>query len=85
VIVKSVLDTSKKTLPTASIITRAVVVVTFGIVTTSDPSFAVVSASTYGYVKPPSVERLIFTSDALVGGASVLALSHVTVCWEPGG
>ena len=79
VIVKFAFETSKKTLPTASTFTRAVVVGTFGIVTASEPSFAVLAASTCGYVTPPSVETLIFTFGALVGGMSVLALSHVIV------
>ena len=84
-IVKFTFETSKKTLPTAAMFTRAVVVDTFGIVTASEPSFAVLAASTYGYVRPPSVERLIFTFDALVGGMSVLALSQVIVWTEPPG
>ena len=84
-IVKFVFETSKKMLPTASIFTRAVVVSTSGIVTASLPSFGVLAASTNGYVRPPSVDMLIFTFAVLVGGMSVLALSHVTVCTEPPG
>jgi hypothetical protein len=36
-------------------------------------------------VFPPSTESEIFTFDVLVGGISVFALSHVTVCCDPGG
>jgi len=46
--VKSTFETSKKTLPRASIITRACVVSTAGTVTLSEPSFAVAAASTFG-------------------------------------
>ena len=45
---KSVFETSKKMLPTASILTRAVVVEMSGIVTSCEPSFGVLAASTYG-------------------------------------
>jgi hypothetical protein len=81
--VKFVFETSKKMLSTASIFTRAVVDRMPGSVTTSVPSFGVLAASTYGYVWPPSTESEIFTLAALVGGRSVFALSHVTVCWDP--
>ena len=84
-IVKFVFETSKKTFPTASTFTRAVVVSVFGSVTTSEPSFGVLAASTVGYVWPPSVESEIATSAVETGGTSVLALFHVTVCCEPGG
>ena len=80
---KSVFETSKKMLPTASIFTRAVVVVMSGMVTSCEPSFGVSAARTYGYVSPPSSDMLIATFDVLVGGTSVFALSHVTVCVEP--
>ena len=83
-IVKFTFETSKKMLPTASIFTRAVVVNEFGIMTASEPSFAVLAASTVGYVSPPSVDRLIFTLAVLIGAMSVLALFHVIVCGEPG-
>ena len=83
--VKFTFETSKKTLPTASIFTRAVVVNELGITTTSAPSFVVLAASTVGYVSPPSVDRLIFTLVVLIGAMSVLALSHMIVCVEPGG
>ena len=46
--VKSTFETSKKTLPSASIFTCACVVETSGTVTLSEPSFAVAAASTYG-------------------------------------
>jgi hypothetical protein len=83
--VKFVFERSKKMLSTASTFIRAVVVGAFGIVTFSEPSFGVLAASTCGYVRPPSVDMLIFTFAVLVGGMSVLALFHVTVCTEPGG
>jgi hypothetical protein len=41
-------EMSKKMLPTASTLIRAVVVAMFGIVNASEPSFAVVAASTCG-------------------------------------
>ena len=82
---KFTFETSTKMLPTASIFTRAVVVNEPGITTASEPSFAVLAASTVGYVRPPSVDRLIFTLAVLIGAMSVLALSHMTVCTEPGG
>jgi hypothetical protein len=65
--VKLVLEISKKTLPTASTLMRAIVVGVPGIVTTSPPSFAVLSAKTTGKVLPPSVDRVIFTFEAFIG------------------
>ena len=53
--------------------------------TASEPSFGVLAARTCGYVSPPSVDRLIFTSVVPTGGRSVFALSQVTVCVEPPG
>jgi hypothetical protein len=47
-IVKFTFETSKKMLPTASTFTRAIVVNSFGTVTTSVPSFGVLAASTFG-------------------------------------
>ena len=73
-------ETSKKTFPTASTLTRAVVVSVCGSVTSSDPSFGVLAESTVGYVCPPSVESEIATFAVETGGTSVLALFHVTVC-----
>ena len=83
VTVKSALETSKKTLPTASTLTRACVVATFGSVTACEPSFGVLAASTIGYVWPPSVESEIFTFAVLTGGGSVPATFQVTVRVEP--
>ena len=40
------------------------------------------AASTYGYVSPPSVERLILTFAALTGAAFVPATFQVTVWVE---
>src|SRR5262245_12048627 len=85
VIVKSAFETSKKMLPTASTLIRASVVAMFGIVTGSEPSFAVLAAKTTGYVWPPSDDRLIFTFAVPMGARSVPALSQVTVCAEPPG
>ena len=67
-IVKFAFETSKKTLPSASIFTRAELVAKCGIVTASEPSFGVLAARTCGYVSPPSVDRLIFTSVVPTGG-----------------
>ena len=78
-IAKSASLRSKKTLPTASTLSRALAVATFATDTTSEPSFGVLSASTCGYVKPPSADMLIFTFSAAIGGRLVPATSHVTV------
>src|ERR1700749_3148258 len=63
-------EMSKNTLPTASTLKRAADAVTFGSTTRAEPVFGTAPASTYGYVMPPSVDRLIFTCDALTGGWS---------------
>ena len=76
---KFAFDMSKKMLPTASTLMRAVVVVTFAIVTDSVPSFAVLAARTVGNVTPPSVDNEIFTLAALTGAAVVPATFQVTV------
>jgi hypothetical protein len=81
VIVKLVLEISKKIFPTASIFTLAVVVGVLGIVTTSLPSLAVLATRVLNVV-PPSVEMDIFTLAQLTGAAVVLATFHVTVCDE---
>jgi hypothetical protein len=83
--VKLAFETSKKTFATASTLTRAVVVSVAGRVTSSVPSFAVLAASTSGYVWPPSEESAMLTFAVETGGRSVLALFQVTVCCEPGG
>jgi hypothetical protein len=83
--VKFVFETSKKMFPSASTLTRAVVVSAAGSVTSSVPSFAVLAASTSGYVRPPSEESEILTFAVETGGRSVFAVFHVTVCCEPGG
>ena len=82
VTVKFVLEISKKILPTASTLMRAVDVGVFGIVTLWLPSLAVLAARTVGNVLPPSVEKEIFTFAALTGAAVVLATFQVTVCAE---
>ena len=76
--VKSLWFTSKKMLPTASTLIRAVVVLTLGKVTNSDPSFGVLAASTYGKVEPPSVDSEIITLGAS-SAVFVLLTSQVTV------
>ena len=79
VIVKFVLEISKKILPTASILIRAVVVGVFGISNSSLPSFAVLARRTVGNVFPPSVDNEILTFAAFTGGDELLATFHVTV------
>lgn len=81
VIVKLVLEISKKIFPTASIFILAVVVGVLGIVTTSLPSLGVLATSVLNVV-PPSVETDIFTFAQLTGDAVVLATFHVIVCDE---
>jgi hypothetical protein len=81
VIVKLVLEISKKIFPTASIFILAVVVGVLGIVTTSVPSLGVLATKLLKVV-PPSVERDIFTLAQLTGAAVVLATLHVIVCDE---
>ena len=76
---KLVLEISKKILPTASILIRAVVLKPTGIVTACVPSFGVVASNTVGKVKPPSVEKEIFTLAQLIGAALVLFTSQVIV------
>ena len=74
---------SKKIFPTASILILAVEVGVLGIVTTSEPSLAVVLTSTVGNVCPPSVLNEIFTLAQLTGVAVVLATFHVMVWLVP--
>jgi hypothetical protein len=81
VIVKLVLEISKKILPTASTFILAVVVGVLGLVTTSLPSLAVLATKVLKVV-PPSVEIEIFTLAQLTGEAVVLATFQVTVCDE---
>ena len=76
-------ETSKKTFPTASILTRACEVTPIGIVTSAEPSFGVLAKSTVGKVWPPSVESEILTFATLTGAAVVLATFQVTVWTEP--
>ena len=56
VTLKFAFEMSKKILPIASTLTRAVVVTPAGITKISLPSFAVLVDNVCGYVKPPSVE-----------------------------
>mgnify|MGYP001771087526 CR=1 FL=1 len=81
--VKLALEISKKILPTASTLMRAVVVAVFGMVTTSVPSFGVLAANTVGKVCPPSVDKEIFTLAQLMGAAVVPFTLQVMVCAEP--
>ena len=83
VMVKFVLEISKKMLPTASTFILAVVLAELGIVTDWEPSFGVLAANTVGNVCPPFVLKDIFTLAQLTGEAVVLATFHVTVCAEP--
>jgi hypothetical protein len=80
VIVKFVLEMSKKILPTASTLILAVVVGVFGIVTTSLPSL-VVLATRVEKLFPPSVEMEILTLAQLTGAAVVFATAQVIV-WD---
>ena len=83
VIVKFVLEMSKKILPAASTFILAVVVAILGMVTACEPSFGVLATNTVGNVCPPSVLKDIFTLAQLTGEAVVLATFHATVCAEP--
>lgn len=82
VMVKLLLEISKKIFPTASTFILAVVVGVFGMTNASVPSFGVLAASTVGNVCPPSVLKEIFTLAQLTGEAVVLATAHVIVCVE---
>lgn len=83
VMLKSVLEISKNILPTASTFILAVVVAPAGIVTTSEPSFAVLADITVGKVVPPSVDNDILTLAQLTGARVVLVWFHVIVWTEP--
>lgn len=83
VMVKLVLEISKKILPTASIFIRAVVVGVLGMVSAAVPSLGVLAINTVGNVWPPSVLKEIFTLAQLTGATVVLATLHVIVCVEP--
>lgn len=80
-IVKFVLEISKKIFPTASIFILAVVVGVLGIVTASLPSLGVLATNVLNVV-PPSVEIDIFTLAQLTGDNVVFATFHVIVCDE---
>lgn len=81
VMVKFVLEISKKIFPTDSIFILAVVVGVLGIVTASLPSLGVLATNVLNVV-PPSVEMDIFTLAQLTGAAVVLATFQVMVCDE---
>jgi len=83
VIVKFASEMSKKMFPTASTLTRAVVVGMLGMNTDSVPSFAVLALITVGNVLPPSVDSDILTFAALTGALVVFATFQVIVCCEP--
>ena len=78
--VKFTFEMSKKMLPTASTLMRAVVVLTFGTMMVWLPSLGVLSAMTMGNVWPPSVDSEILTLAALMGAALVPLTAQVTVC-----
>lgn len=82
VIVKLVLEISKKIFPTASTFILAVVDGVFGITKVSVPSFGVLAINTVGNVWPPSVLNEIFTLAQLTGAAVVLFTLHVMACDE---
>jgi hypothetical protein len=79
VMLKFVSEISKKILPIASILTRALVVGVLGIVSDSVPSLGVLARRTTGKVAPPSREREILTFAVLTGGAVVPVTSQVIV------
>ena len=79
VMVKSVLEISKKIFPTASTFILAVVEVPAGMVTAADPSLGVLAANTLGKVCPPSVDSVILTLAQLTGAKVVLFTSQVIV------
>ena len=79
VMVKLLLEISKKVAAAEITITRAVVVDTFGHTMPSEPSLAVMLFKTNGYVKPPLTDKRILTSEQFIGATSVLATDHVTV------
>ena len=81
VIVKLVLEISKKILPTASIFILAVVVGVLGIVTASVPSLAVLASNVLKCFTT-ICRNEIFTLAQLTGAAVVLATAHVMVCVE---
>ena len=73
-------DILKKMFPTASTLSLAWKVAVPGIVTVSEPSFAVLFAKIIGNDCPSSRERVILTVSQLTGALFVLATFHVTVC-----
>jgi hypothetical protein len=82
-IVKLELEISKKILPTASTFMRLVVPGVDGMVTTSEPSFAVDEANIVGKVFPPSVDNKMFTEAQLTEPPLVPLTLHVTVAGLP--
>jgi hypothetical protein len=84
-IVKFALLTSKKMFPTADTFTRAdaVAAPSAGTWNVAVPVFVVDAASTYGYVAPPSVERVICTYWSLIAAPVVIPGVHVTDCVVP--
>lgn len=83
VMVKLASEISKKILPTASTLIRAVVVAPLGIVTDSVPSLVVLAAKTVGKVVPPSVDNEILTLAQLIGAPVVPFTDQVMVWAEP--
>ena len=76
-------EISKKILPTAATLMRAVELrIPLGSITDCDPSLGVLAARVIGKVNPPSVERVIVTFAQLTGARLVLLTFQVTV-WAP--
>ena len=82
VIVKSESQISKKMLSNASTFILAIVVLTLGIVTASEPSLDVLAERTIGKVVPPSVDNDILTAAQETGAPVVPATSHIIVWVE---
>src|SRR5882757_6324020 len=82
VVVKLVFEISKKIFPVACTLIRAVLLVTFGTVIVSVPSFGVADFNTVGKVWPPSEENRISTLAALMGAAVAPETFQVTVWAE---
>ena len=79
VMVKFGSEMLKKMLSMASILTRAVVVGTFGTVTVAEPVLGLEAASVNGKLAPPSMESIIRTLPQLTGALDVFATFQVTV------
>jgi hypothetical protein len=83
VMVKLVLEISKKMLLAQATLMRAVLVGVFGTVMEDEPLFGALAANTVGKVLPPSVDSEIATLGQLTGAKLVLATFHATVWLLP--